>query len=135
MQLCQASLLLKRLKKGLSPKKHLCGVYSAMSLRESIEKAWDPDSFESIHDLEAMIKAPLEEKSSGLPLGGETPPSWKESTAPWIIFEIGDVDLAVIRRKKKTGGKMKKNIQKKTCKKKNQRQHQPSVSVFAVFSF
>eukprot|EP00434_Breviolum_minutum_P000224 symbB.v1.2.000186.t2/scaffold21.1/size436794/5 len=47
-------------------KKHLCGVYSAMSSRESIEKAWDPDSFESIHDLEAMIKAPLEEKSSGL---------------------------------------------------------------------
>jgi len=37
-----------------------------MSLRESIEKAWDPDSFETIHDLEAMIKAPLEEKSSGL---------------------------------------------------------------------
>lgn len=118
MQLCQASLLLKRLKKGLSPKKHLCGVYSAMSLRESIEKAWDPDSFESIHDLEAMIKAPLEEKSSGLPLGGETPPSWKESTAPWIIFEIGDVDLAVIRRKKKRVGKWKKTYKKKHAKKK-----------------
>lgn len=97
-----------------------------MSLRESIEKAWDPDSFESIHDLEAMIKAPLEEKSSGLPLGGETPPSWKESTAPWIIFEIGDVDLAVIRRKKKTGGKMKKKYKKKTCKKKTNANTNPA---------
>ena len=105
-------------KKASLQKKHLCGVYSAMSLRESIEKAWDPDSFESIHDLEAMIKAPLEEKSSGLPLGGETPPSWKESTAPWIIFEIGDVDLAVIRRKKKRVGKWKKTYKKKHAKKK-----------------
>ena len=74
-------------KKGLSPKKApKCGVF-AMSLRESIEKAWDPDSFESIHDLEAMIKAPLEEKSSGLPLG-VSPPSWKESTAPWMVSRL-----------------------------------------------
>ena len=108
-------------KKGLSPKKApKCGVF-AMSLRESIEKAWDPDSFESIHDLEAMIKAPLEEKSSGLPLG-VSPPSWKESTAPWMVSRL---------EKKKKRWKMMKTY--KSHAKKQQRQHQSSVSVSAVF--